>query len=291
VGYTYTWIRPPPELYDEVPVTNLDGVAATYVLRRGAVNQTLSVSYGQTRVNLQNGGSVAARKFFEASDAAELGSFTFRIGYTSLRATADIPGLDTLFAGLEQFGSAVTDDGFAAIGAHASALGADYWGRGTSPFAFSMATVGVSYDPGSWLLMSEWARTASDGLLANSTAFYLMGGVRLCRFTPYLTVARVASGSNLVQSAIATAGLPAPLAAAAAALNNGLTEGLRPFAPSQSSATAGVRWDVTKDIDLKLQYDRVRLDRNSAGRLENVQPGFSGGPDVNVVSIALDFVF
>jgi hypothetical protein len=288
VGYTYTWIRPPPELYGELPVSNLDGLAATYVLRRGAVEQTLSVSYGQTTVKFQDGGEVSARKFLQASDAAEVGFLTFRIGYTSLRATVDVPGLDTLFAGLAQFGTAASDAGFPTIGAQATALGGEY-PPGT-PFAFSMETVGVSYDRGKWLLMSEWARTASDGLLANSTAWYLMGGERFGKFTPYLTIGRIASGRN-GEPGIAPAGLPPPLAAVAAALDGGLIAGLRPFAPSQSSASVGVRWDVMKDIDLKLQYDRVRLDENSAGRLTDVQPGFRAGADVNAVSLAMDFAF
>ena len=52
-----------------------------------------------------------------------------------------------------------------------------------------------------------------------------------------------------------------------------------------------MRWDAAKDVDLKLQYDRVRLDANSIGRLGNAQPDFRAGPDVNAVSIAVDFVF
>jgi hypothetical protein len=290
VGYTYTWIRPPPELYGELPVSNLDGLAATYVLRSAAVEQTLSVSYGQTTVKFQDGGEVSARKFLQISDAAELGFLTFRIGYTSLRATVEAPGLDMLFAGLAQFGTAASDAGFPATGAQASALGAAYGPWAHSPFAFSMDTVGVSYDPGKWLLMSEWARSASDGLLANSTAWYLMGGERFGKFMPYLTIGHIASGRNS-EPGIAPAGLPPPLAAAAAALDGGLTAGLRPFAPSQSSASVGVRWDVMKGIDLKLQYDRLRLDENSAGRLTDVQPGFRAGPDVNAISLAMDFVF
>jgi hypothetical protein len=290
VGYTYTWIRPPPELYGELPVSNLDGLAATYVLRHGAVQQTLSISYGQTTVKFQDGGGVSARKFLQASDAAEVGFLTIRIGHTSLRATAEVPGLDMLFAGLAQFGTAASDAGFPATGAQATALATTYAPWAHSAFAFSMDTVGVSYDPGHWLLMSEWARTTSDGLLAKSTAWYLMGGWRFGKFMPYLTTGHIASGRDSAPG-IALAGLPPPLAAAAGALDSGLTAGLRPFAPSQTSVSAGLRWDVMKDIDLKLQFDRLRLDENSAGRLTNAQPGFRAGPDVNSVSLAMDFVF
>jgi hypothetical protein len=290
VGYTYPWVRPPIELYGELPVSNQDGLAVNYHLQGGAVQQTFSLSYGQSRLKIKGGGEVAARKFLETSDAMEVGSLTFRIGYTSFRGTTDIPTLDPLFAGFTQFGAEATSFGFPTTGAQASALGASYSLRESSPYAFSMATVGVSYDPGNWLLMSEWARTASDGLLRSSTAWYFMGGHRFGKLTPYLTFGQVESARN-VDPGIATADLPAPLAAAAATLNGGLAVALGEFAPSQSSATVGLRWDAMKDIDFKLQYDRVRLDANSIGRLGNEQPGFRAGPDVNAISVAIDFVF
>jgi predicted porin len=169
-------------------------------------------------------------------------------------------------------------------------LGAFYSLRESSAYAFSMATVGINYDPGNWLLMSEWARTASDGLLARSTAGYLTGGYQFGKFTPFLTLARVES-ARYVEPQIATPGLPPILAAEAATLSSGLAAALVQFAPSQSSVTVGMRWDLMKDVDVKLQYDRVRLDSNSDGRLSNVQPGSLAAPDVNAVSIAVDFVF
>jgi hypothetical protein len=290
VGYTYPWIRPPLELYGELPVSNQDGVDANYHLHVGIVAQSLSVSYGQTHVELADGGEVSARKFLQASDALEIGSLTVRVGYSSLRATTDIPSLDPLFAGFSQFGAAASSAGLSTVGAQASALGALYSSRESSAYAFSMVTAGVNYDPGNWLLMSEWAKTESDGLLQGSTAWYLTAGYRFAQFTPFLTLGGVKSNSN-VDPGIATAQLPPMLAAEAAALDGGLTDALRNFSPSQTDVTVGIRWDVFKDIDLKLQYDRVRLGANSNGRLENAQPGFLPGPDVNAVSLAMDFVF
>jgi hypothetical protein len=290
VAYTYPWIRPPQELYGELPVSNQDGLDINYHRQDGSVMQSLSVAYGQTNLRILGGGAVSARKFLEASDAIEIGSLTLRIGYTSLRATTDIPTLDPLFAGILQFGAAASSNGFSTAGAQATALGTKYSVREEFPYAFSMATVGVSYDPGDWLLMSEWARTASDGLLEASTAWYLTAGHRIGMFTPYLTFGQVESGRN-AEPGIETTGLPPPLALAAATLSGGLTSALREFAPSQSSATVGVRLDAMKNLDLKLQYDRVRLDANSNGRLGNVQPGFRADPDVNALSIAMDFVF
>ncbi len=290
VGYTYPAIRPPPELYSELPVSNQDGIEFNYRLRGGVLAQTFSASYGQSTVELNDGGQVAARKFFQASDTAEIGLLTLRVGYTSLRATAEVPSLNRLFGAFAQFGAAASGAGFAATGAQADALAASYSLRAFSAFAFSMTTVGVSYDPGKWLLMSEWARTSSDGLLSNSTAWYVLGGRRFGNVMPYLSVGRIESGAH-AEPGIDSTGLPPTLATTATLLNAGLSTGIKAFAPSQTSATIGVRWDVLKNIDLKLQYDRVRIDHDSNGLLRSVQPGFLPGPDLNAVSLAADFVF
>ena len=52
-----------------------------------------------------------------------------------------------------------------------------------------------------------------------------------------------------------------------------------------------MRWDFVKDFDLKVQYEHIGLDAGSAGTLSNIQPGFSPGGKVNVISATLDFVF
>jgi hypothetical protein len=220
----------------------------------------------------------------------EYGSYTVRIGYTSLRIRTEIPGYEALFSGFEQFGAAASESGFPTIGAQAADLGAGYLSLGDSSYSYSLATIGASYDPGNWLLMSEWAKARSGALLANSTAWYVMAGYRFAKLTPYLTIGQV-EGRRKAEPGISTAGLPPPLAQAAAALDGGLAAVLTAFAPSQSSVSVGVRWDVVKDIALKLQYDRVRLDSNSNGRLENTQPGFRPEDQVNVFSLAMDFVF
>jgi hypothetical protein len=290
VAYTYPWIRPPSELYGMLPVTNMDGMDANYRLHTGAVSHSLSVAYGQTNLKFAAGGELNARHFLEASDVMEMGSLTVRIGFTSLRIVTDIPEFETLFSGFTQFGAAASGFGFPTPGAQATALGTYYSAKGASQYSYSLATVGANYDPGNWLLTGEWAKSTSAGLLVGGTGWYLTGGYQFGQFTPYLTVGRV-DVRRTIDPGISTAGLPPPLAEAAAALNGGLDAVLGAFAPSQSSASAGVRWDFIKNVDLKLQYDRVRLNSNTGGRLQNVQPGFNPDDQVNVVSVAVDFVF
>jgi hypothetical protein len=85
-------------------------------------------------------------------------------------------------------------------------------------------------------------------------------------------------------------GLPAYLAAPAAALNAGLNAALGAV-PDQQTISAGVRWDFAKNVDLKLQFSQIRLGSHSSGTLINVQPDFVPGGKVNVFSGTFDFVF
>ena len=61
--------------------------------------------------------------------------------------------------------------------------------------------------------------------------------------------------------------------------------------PAQNTTSAGLRWDFMRNVDLKLQYDRTRLGEGSPGVLINLQRGFQPGGTVNLVSIAVDFVW
>jgi hypothetical protein len=84
--------------------------------------------------------------------------------------------------------------------------------------------------------------------------------------------------------------LPPYLAGPATGLNAALNATLAKQAV-QNTISVGSRWDVMKNIDLKMQYDHIDLGAGSAGTLVNVQPGFQGGGTVNLFSIAIDFVW
>jgi hypothetical protein len=135
--------------------------------------------------------------------------------------------------------------------------------EGAPKIPIRLLTVGASYDPGDWFAIGEWAGNRSDAL-GDSNAWYLTAGYRVNHFTPYFTYSRLKPLSR---------------------------PGLG-FPPSgQRNASAGVRWDFTKSVDAKLQYERLRLDAGSAGTLSNIQPGFVPGGRVNVLSATIDFVF
>jgi len=132
-------------------------------------------------------------------------------------------------------------------------------------------SVGASYDPGNWFVISEWIQRRST---TRVSAMYVSGGYRINEFTPYLTYSQIGPGSFLQDS-------PPPAAADIERANR-----------AQSTISVGVRWDLMRNIDCKFQYDQVRLSNNSNGYLVNVPAGVTlYGSRFYVVSAVVDFLF
>lgn len=130
---------------------------------------------------------------------------------------------------------------------------------------------GASYDPGDWFAMYQWIQRKST---TNMVAMYVSAGYRIDKFTPYVTFSNNGRGSFLP-------GFPPPTAAAIVSANR-----------SQSTISAGVRWDFMKNVDLKVQYDRVKLSGNSNGYLANLPANtVLYGSSFHVLSAVIDFVF
>jgi hypothetical protein len=206
------------------------------------------------------------------SDTAEYGAATLHISYARARGTLD--SLSALIDPFRQFGPQGESlaDKYSANNTHVWFLG-----------------VGGMYNPGGWFATAEWGVSELASVLGRSSAWYVSGGYRLAAFTPYATYAQVRAESNTSDPGLTVSALPPSFAAPATALNAALNAALA-LRPVQKSISLGLRWDFLKNIDLKLQYDRIRLGAGSPGFLTNVQPDFRPGGSVNVVSIAIDFV-
>lgn len=265
VGYTYPWVRPPIEVYRLLPVSNNDGLDFSYRLHLGEMTNTVQAGIGKSDVKLINsGGTAEARDAWGFSNTLEYGSFTAHVTYRHARLT--VPSVNALF------------DAFRLFGPQGIAI-ADKYGSDDKPN--SVIAVGVSYDPGNWFVMSEWGQGDANAFLGKRDAWYVSGGYRFGRFTPYVIYAR-ANADNLSDP-----GLAAPGAAGLnAALNSILST-----KPVQDTVSIGGRWDFMKNADLKLQFDHTDIGAGSSGVLSNLQPGFQPGGKVNVFSATLDFVF
>jgi hypothetical protein len=214
-----------------------------------------------------------ARRQWNISDTIEYGAATLRIAYQ--RANLTLDGLHTFFGAFRHFGP------------QGNAL-ADKYDPYRKPLQF--IGIGAMYSPRDWVVTGEWGTSQLHSVLGESTAWYVSGGYRLAKITPYLTYGALKANSNTSDPGINVSTLPPSLAGPAAGLNSGLDAILGSIAV-QRTTSVGLRWDLTKNVDLKLQSDHTRLGAGSPGTLINVQPAFRPGGTVNLFSIAIDFVW
>ena len=134
-----------------------------------------------------------------------------------------------------------------------------------SPPLGRFISVSASYDPGQWLMNVEAVNVVNydgKGVKAIRAAWNISAAYRLGRWTPFVSLSELRPLSET---------------------------GVAPIA--QKTISAGVRWDLMRNLDFKLQADHIRIGQGSAGTLQNLQPDFQRGGRVNVLTAAFDFVF
>lgn len=274
VGYTLPWVRPPGEVYSLVPVSSTDGVDFSYRLHMGDLINTVQGNVGQGDFRMP-GHSVRtlARESWGVSNLTEYGDLTTRITYQKTHLTLE--SYNPLF------------DSFRGFGEEGNAI-ADRYDVNDKPFEF--VGVGAIYDPGKWFVMGEWGHYDSHTVIGSVSSWYLSSGYRIKAFTPYVTYARSRTVSATSSAGLTTSALPPALAGAGADLNGTLNT-LLASSGGQQTLSVGVRWDFTKNMDAKLQYDHTSLDDATTGPLINLQPGYQPGGSFNLLSLAVDFVF
>ena len=290
VGYATPWVRPPVEVYGQVPINNTDGIDASYSFRVGKVQTTLQAIYGEITGNIPVA-SFTARDMVDLNATLVYGPATLRLGYFQQRLDAHMP-TEPLFDAFNDFGAAlstVPDPIVQDVGAEARAIYERYQSINK---VYQLLNVGMTYDDGQWLAMSEWTLARSHSIIRDTTSWYATVGRRVGPFTPYVSFAREREDTAKSDQGLTVASLPpGVLSEAAGALNGALNGVLTFLITGQKTATLGVRWDFMRTAALKLQYDRVSLDSGSAGFFVNLQPGFERGGAANVVSVNVDYAF
>lgn len=228
VGYANTWANVPLETYNLMPVTKNDGVDMSYSMHFGDVDNTTQVLYGKSIAHVPittPASQVNSSNSLGFFNTTSKGPLTVRAGYLQSHL---------------KFNHAVN-------------------------FPQKLFNFGAAYDPGQWLIQAEWSRSTIDKLTPGYSSWYVLGGYRIQKFTPYAMYSTVRSfGSST-------------------------------FAPTTNQGSKdyaiGVRWDFAKNMDLKVQYDRVVLPKNSSGYFINANKDFAQGSSANLVRVVLDYVF
>jgi len=283
VGYANTLLRPPAELYSQVPMNSLDGVDVTWQHGFGDTTVTSQLAVGVTKTPLSETTHVRGKDIVALNITAEHGPFTLRAGHarTKMSVTGNA-SLNTLVGGLRAAG---TGYGLPQLNALAGEIEAvDKKGVFNS--------LGLSMDWNNIVLQSEFAKRKNESYINDTTAWYMMGGYRMGKFLPYVSHARLKIDSAIVNTV--PAACPAGYPAACTPTMQQLGAGVRRLPNTgvgqgeQSTNSFGFRWDFASSVALKAQLDRVKP-RNGNGLFVNVQPGFKDA--VMVGALSLDFVF
>jgi hypothetical protein len=253
-SYAYPWVRVPPEVYANVPVSSSDGVDLTYRWPGGSVKHVTQLFFGGSVIDVARSSQLRAHRIAGLSHTVDYGALTVRGSYMSSRLSVDFGGQGPAPA-----------DGPGGPPPLAPELPES---RGTA------LGLGANYDPGNWFVLGELGRIRNHSFLGNKTMLYGSTGYRLGNFTPYIAYTQ-SRGSELA----------GPAAAA------GLNDALSSRSIVQSTASAGLRWDFAANLALKGQFERVRPRGAGSGAAPDAAMGRFARRDATVFSAALSFVY
>jgi hypothetical protein len=281
VGYANTMLRPPSEVYSQVPFNSVDGADITWRHEFGNTSLTTQFAAGSTKAPVTSF-HVRGKDILALNLVAENGPFTLRVGHARTKITLDdLPSLNTLIGSLRAAGAGYRLPQLTALASDVEAKG----DKGT------FNSIGLTADWNNFVLQSEFAKRKTETYINDTTSWYVMGGYRIGKFLPYYTRSELKIDST-INNTVPTA-CPAGFPAACTPTLQALRAGVSRIAVSgvgqgeQTTDTIGVRWDFYKSAALKVQIDRIKP--TGSGLFINVKPGFSG--PVTVGAVALDFVF
>lgn len=266
VGFANTALRPPKDVYDQVPVSHFDGADASYQLATPVGTLTGQLFGGKASDTSQRYKvDVKSMAGFNATLETDAG-LTLRLGYAEGKLTVGNAQLNSLVATLRA-------TPFASVG--------DQLDPNNSKASFS--GVGLTWDQGEWLVNAEYTQRRIKSFLSDTDGWYVLVGHRFGALTPYLTVSEARTVDSNVNNTIPAA---TPQLTALKAAVDGLVEGQR---HTQKTVALGARWDFARNFAFKAQWESVRPE--GRGYFISTNANWGNGKTVNVFSVALDTVF
>lgn len=151
VHYAMPTVRPAPEVYRLLPITNSDGVDASYRLQAGGITNTVQAIYGTNTTAVNETLSVRAEGVWALVDNIEWNDLTVHLTYQGQQM--------------------------------------NYLGIALPSSPFKIKVIGLNYDPGKWFASAEGARTSLWS--GDQEAYALNGGARFGSITTYAGYAHV----------------------------------------------------------------------------------------------------
>jgi hypothetical protein len=280
VGYANTFLRPPQEVYSQVPMNNIDGIDATWQQQVGDTTFTALIAVGRSDTRLTGTTHVVASGLKAINLTAEHGPFTLRFGRTEAKVTIEGSSFDALTSSLTKAGTAFRLPQLQDM--------ANVVNKPKEKGTFT--SIGATMDWNNIVAQTEFAKRKLENYSNATDSWYVLAGYRIGKFLPYYSHGKLSVKSDFVNTipTSCAAGYPAVCTATVRQLS-GAMESLRTGAigGSQHTDSLGLRWDFASSADLKIQVDRI--DPKGNGLFVKAVPGFKG--PVTVGAVAVDFVF
>lgn len=185
VGFAYPWAKPPSEVYDHIFFDSHEGFDAIYTTSVGDIDMDFQILAGVVKNN----------GVFATLENTRLGGVNFNLATGPFRVHAgyvegrlnDDPDSDAATE-LNQL-----DQGLQAVS------GAD--GRILSPNnKADFFSLGIQFDNGSVVAISEFTRMEVDGLFGDQDSAYLTVGYRIGKWLPYVSIAQTETTDSEVRN-------------------------------------------------------------------------------------------
>ncbi len=259
VGYAYNWVTPPSEVYDQVNISNLDGVSASYNLEVGDNTITTTIYAGNSsddKVNPMYEREITADSSLLDLDFDNIigGEISISNDYAKLRA-----GYIQAKATENTYKNALPDE------LKQDKSGAQFYG------------VGLNIDYEDIIFASEYiVREMDETAAPDISAYYGMIGYKIGDFTPSYTYA--VADSDYEKSSSSIPGVYAQVNTIRA-LN----------LDDRKSHTIGIRYDVNAKAAVKLEYNRAEVTHSTYnGMTDSIS---EEDETINTYRVALNVVF
>ena len=315
VGYANTAIRPPLDVYGQVPVSSFDGADLSYQADLMGASVTTTLWGGNSRSefasSLRSGSSEVAPSVVKIKHSLGLNlqaefenGLTLRAGHANGALTVESATATSLISGARTLAGLTAASPLATLTAADSAAVAN--ALTTSGARASFSGIGASYDQDNIVLAGEFTkRKVKKGYIASTTGWYALGGYRFGNILPYVIVSKIkvddANATTPGFSGLGAIPSASPLYTSAQNVINGTKAVLNTQKLEQKTLSLGVRWDATRSLAVKAQFDRITKPAGSNGLFlvpdlgADLAKGNSSflntKKNINVISVAVDFVF
>lgn len=273
VGHAYPWLRPPEDVYSQIPLRRFEGADVTLDTQWNQTFVRWQVFAGQARERIFENLEPDARNSLGASIVIERGPATVRLSH--VRADVDV---DSNNANVTQIRQGIAQA--QAMVPSLAAIADDFAGVRV-PLTFS--GVALNLDFTRVFAEVEYTQRRVDSWVSDVDGISVAVGARFGRFRPYVHLSSLdePEGDRRVN-------LPDDVGLDA------LEAGINGFYEPRDQQTVGLgaRWDVSPQVALKAQIDHVSRDEIGISLLRlNADDGTDQGDDVTLYSIVVDFIF